>query len=283
MNAKEMGTGFMTGKKTTKIEQYGWNVLDQPGQFKWVLKEELNIDHVYQRDRVSEVRVASIRRDWSWVACGALIVASRKDGTLWIIDGQHRKLAADNRADIRALPCVIFSMSELKDEATGFYRANTVRGPMDSCSKYKSLIASGDPVAIRVDKMIRESGYNVHPKRGQWKVSCVQRILNCYQSDPQIASDIWALIVDIYEGASPKQRVVAGLFFLEARLRRLGQTLLTEQNISRLKKAGLDAINESIQKTLVYYGKGGEKYFAEGIVRLLNHRRSSCRIPSMFS
>ena len=272
-----------------KVSVYRWMMqilgkfCDEPGEFRWIHKDKLNIDHDYQRDRVSQARIRAIRNNWSWVACGVLVVASRGKEGLWVVDGQHRKLAVESRSDINELPCIVFNTSGVKEEASGFYRANTARGPMDSCSKYKSLIVSGDPVAISVDKMIRESGYKVHYKGGRWKVRCVQRILNCYNSDPQITSDIWALIVDICEGAGPKQRVVAGLFFLEARLRRLGQTLLTKQNISQLKKAGMDAINESIEKTLAYYGKGGEKYFAEGIVRLLNHRRSAHRIPSMFS
>lgn len=283
MKKTEEATGFNAGNGLSKLDQYGWGVLDERGHFEWIPKDELFIDHAYQRDKVSQIRVASIRRDWSWVACGVLIVARRKDGSLWIVDGQHRKLAADHRVDIQDLPCIVFNAAEVKDEATGFYRANTVRGPVDSYSKFKAMVEAGDPVAKAVKQMVESTGYKATVTHQTYGVACVVRLMNCYSSDAPLTMDVWKLLCEIGDGEPPTERVVAGVFLLESRLREEGMTLLDKRNKEVLQKAGLAGIQESIQKTLSYYSKGGERYYAEGILQLLNKRRSSHRIPSLIN
>jgi len=40
------------------------------------------------------------------------VVALRDDNKWFVVDGQHRKLAADQRSDIRELPCLVFETNE---------------------------------------------------------------------------------------------------------------------------------------------------------------------------
>lgn len=105
-------------KLTSKIDRYGWTVKDKPGEMKMLHKSVLKVHPSYQRHALKQ-KIASIASSWSWVAAGAIIVGER-GGEYWVIDGQHRVLAAHNRADIDKLPCIIFVTDDVKQEARGF-------------------------------------------------------------------------------------------------------------------------------------------------------------------
>jgi hypothetical protein len=136
--------------KLTKIERYGWKLYDQPGELKLINKRKLNVDHVYQRD-ASRSRIRSIASDWSYVACGAIIVADRM-GQYFVIDGQHRVLAANSRADIELLPCIVFKSVGVQKEAGGWIKVNTRRRQPCSIDQFKAMIVSGDEDAIYLDE-----------------------------------------------------------------------------------------------------------------------------------
>ena len=73
---------------------------------------DLQIDESYQRSidtGPSQSLVKRIARDWDWGLCQPLNVAKREDGSLWVIDGQHRLAAARDRGDIYDLPCVVIA------------------------------------------------------------------------------------------------------------------------------------------------------------------------------
>ena len=55
--------------------------------------DELNVDHTYQRD-LDQTLAQKIARDYDIVAVDPIIVSMRSDGSLWIVNGQHRAAAA---------------------------------------------------------------------------------------------------------------------------------------------------------------------------------------------
>lgn len=227
-----------TAHGTTKLEQYHWTTADSPGVFQMVHKNDLHIDReAYQRTPARN-RILRIAREWSWVACGCLIVASRAGGRLWVIDGQHRKLAADKRSDIETLPCLIFQADKLAEEAKGFDRVNTVRGPVSSIACHKARKTAGDPVVIEVDEMIRESGYSPGKNGSPFKVQCVKRITQCMTLDPALTHAVWETCVTVYEGDSIRDKVFGGLFMLARHLRDNGHNLFEKRNIEKLCQTG---------------------------------------------
>ena len=93
-----------------KVQRYGWVTAHAQGRFEMINKRLLNVNtEIYQRE-ASKTKVLELASNWSWIACGALIVADR-DGVYWVADGQHRKLAADKRSDIKELPCMVFTVA----------------------------------------------------------------------------------------------------------------------------------------------------------------------------
>src|SRR5262249_55515379 len=62
------------GTGRTKIEQFGWEMIDSEGSFALLDKRLLNVDPSYQRDQTLSA-CRDMAREWCWMACGALVVA----------------------------------------------------------------------------------------------------------------------------------------------------------------------------------------------------------------
>lgn len=61
----------------TKIDRYGWSMQDNKGELRWINKMDVQVDYSYQRN-TNEIKLKNIARDWSWIACGAIVVANRE-------------------------------------------------------------------------------------------------------------------------------------------------------------------------------------------------------------
>ena len=74
----------------SKRDKFDWSTGGSRGEFRWIAKNDLNIDSRYQRDQVSEAKVMEIARDWDWLLLGCISVIEREDGSLWVFDGGHQ-------------------------------------------------------------------------------------------------------------------------------------------------------------------------------------------------
>jgi hypothetical protein len=266
----------------TKVERYGWVIKDQPGQFAWVPKAQLKIDHDYQRDAIGRAKVLAIAGQWCWVALGVLIVARRPDGSLWVMDGQHRKLASDKRADVHTLPCLIFDATDRTYEARAFLDINTGRRPMSTLDRFKSLVMAADSHALAAKQLVEADGYKF-ASHGDFSLKCVGAVMSAVRLDPASAQVAWRLCVALYEGQQVQEQIFKGLFQLERHLLRADYGSLADANNRQaLHRLGVGQILRSITDTIAYHG-GGDKACAEGIVRLMNKGRRTRRIPSLYS
>lgn len=155
------GTDRGTGRfaNVTKVAKYKWRTDTRPGELMMIPKGSLEVDSAYQRGQ-NELKVQHIASSWSWPAFGALIVARRGD-RFFVIDGQHRALAAIRRADVSDLPCVVFPMENIEQEALAFLDSNTSRKPLTTADKYKASLVVGDEVTTLVNNLIVASGRTV--------------------------------------------------------------------------------------------------------------------------
>jgi hypothetical protein len=95
----------------SKVDRYGWKLIDRPGVYENIDKKRLGIDESYQRPEiVSKIREMSA--NWSWMACGVILVA-RRGKRFYVYDGQQRTAAAMRRSDIKTLPCLVFDTEAL--------------------------------------------------------------------------------------------------------------------------------------------------------------------------
>lgn len=159
-----------------------------PPSLEWIAVAALGVDPAYQRsidNERSAKLIKDIARRWDWNLCQPLSVTRREDGSLWLVDGQHRREAAALRGDIPHLPCVVARYASTGAEASAFVALNRQRKPLNAVDLYKASLAAGDGEAVTVSAMIADAGLTVAAhsnytcwKPGQiWCVPGVQRSL----------------------------------------------------------------------------------------------------------
>jgi hypothetical protein len=270
------------GQVMDKIDVYGWEILDKSGRYQKISKTQLNVDHDYQRDNVKNARVIRIASKWQWSRFGTISVALRPDGTFWVFDGQHRKLAADKRSDIDLLPCMVFTSTGPVAEA-GWFLAQTDRGNLTMLDRFKALVTQNDPTAIAARDMIAASGYKIAYSSGTKTVRCISAIMQCVRTDPDAAQVAWDMAVAISDGENIADVVFWGLFVVERHLARLSLGSIADAKIRPfVTRLTTRAILRSVAETAAYFGKGGQKVYGESVLRLMNKGRQH-KIPSLYA
>lgn len=253
--------------KMTKIARYGWILRDSPGVPEYIDKHELNIDHAYQREKVSLGKVQQIQSSWSWVGCGMILVALRKDGTYWVMDGQHRVLAARNRSDIDELPCLVFSVESKNDEAAGFLVANTQRKPVTAIAKYKAMVLTKDATAMAVDEVldrlgieVAETAVNVH------QIKCVTKCLKVAADSKETLYLCLRAYMRLDGAPSINSRMLDGLAWLHKRHELLSDSRFVE----RFASQDIEELHLAIRRYAVAEGSTAAKVCGAAILTCVN-------------
>ena len=132
--------------------------------------DQLLVDDTYQRSIEGGTSQAAIKKyamNWDWRLCMPLL-GSRRNGRIYIIDGQHRLEAAKLRGDIPWLPVVLFDFDDPKSEAELFVAANKSRRPMSTLDNFHAAVAAGDEKAIAINDVVTDAGLVVG-KNGSWQ------------------------------------------------------------------------------------------------------------------
>jgi hypothetical protein len=255
-----------------KIDRHDWKVLDQPGVLRMLNKKVLRVDDQYQRE-ATEPKVKEIARAWSWLACGALLVAER-EGVYFVFDGQHRALAALRRSDITYLPCVVFSTAGSKEEAEAFLRANTNRKPLNSLAKFRAATTAEQPAAVLVRQLIDAVGRTASDSAKGTTVRCLSLMMTHAQKQPEILKRVWPLIAEVCIGRPVHERILDGLIYIENNLPE-GESLQDKEWRKRVLRVSYDGLLGAANRFAVTYVKGGAKIWALGMVDAMN---KGCRI-----
>jgi hypothetical protein len=255
-----------------KIARYKWTVRDERGVMEWIEKNKLSVDPIYQRT-VSEKKRSLIASNFSWVAFGALSVALRPDGRMFVVDGSHRLAAALSRSDIIEVPCVIFeSRGDLLDEANGFLAINTARKPLEFLDKFNAMLVAKDPSAMKADELIRSAGYRC--ARGSAGdngrvIRCLSELINGLKTNEDATCRVWPLAVELANGKAIHNRILGSLIWLESRME-AGSGVTASEHWRKLVKVGQDAILRSIADASALYGSGGTTVWAKAVLEVLN-------------
>jgi hypothetical protein len=257
-----------TAKGVDKTARYGWVTKDEPGELKMLHKDVLQIHPAYQRDVLPE-KVKAITAAWSWLSLGALVVGER-GGEFWVIDGQHRTLAAKRRSDITHLPCVVFKTADVKTEARGFLDLNTGRKPVTAVAKQKAMVAAGDEVAAYVQQQCEALGLEIKPSAhtaGQLK--CVGWCTRRAAEDKDVFRLVLAMGAELstQDQMPVAERVLEGLWILHAKC---GNGLADKRLTKRLREKGARALLDAANRAAAYYASGGGKVWAQGMLAELN-------------
>ena len=150
---------------------------------------ELKIDPAYQRTidtGGSQTLMRRIAMFWDWGLCQPLTVAKREDGTLMVVDGQHRLAAAKLRNDIYDLPCVVTAYANASDEAAAFVALNQQRRPLSKLDLFKAALAAEDNDAVAISRLLAAAGLTLASTTNPtgWKpgmISNIAGVQNCFR------------------------------------------------------------------------------------------------------
>jgi len=257
-----------TPKGVDKVSRYDWKLTDSPGKLLWINKHEINIDETYQRFLLQS-RVTAMTAKWSWIACGALVVASR-NGLYWAIDGQHRLAASMRRSDVQKLPCLVFNTESVQQEAKGFLSVNVERKSISVLQRHKAMVVSGDVIAKQVDdelKALNLSGAVSSKSLNQFQ--CHAWALNEAREDFEQFSKVLRAVSALCRAED--ERVSNVLLFGFSYINKFYPGGIAEPKIAdRFKKVGAYKLKLAAKKSAIFHGGGGKRIWAKGIIDEIN-------------
>lgn len=254
--------------KIDKVKRYKWRPLDAPGQFRMINKHDLVIptDH-YQRV-ASTAKVRRIAANFSWAAFQVISVSEIDGGKYHVIEGGHRTRAAMERSDINFVPCMVFQMPTIKDEAEAFLQVNVNRQPMRAVDRHRAYIAAGDEVAIKVEAAVRQAGRKIDASQGPNYVTCVNELRKCIVDDAPAFNQVWPVVCSLCEGHKITRDIVIGLFWLH---RKVEGGIASPKRAKRICEVGFMEILEGSRQGREYHGHPGASAIADGMLKKINH------------
>lgn len=155
MNAKEIVSIGLRGQETKKI-------------IALVPVSLLKVDHKsYQREE--KKHVIKMSKEWDDTQCTLLLVNYRsKEGWFYVIDGQHRTVAA-TILGIEYLPCEIFIDLTLEEEAKRFLYYNTGTKSLNPFDTFKANICWGEPNDTAIKSVCDKYGVEVIDRKNSTK------------------------------------------------------------------------------------------------------------------
>ncbi len=127
-----------------------------PWDVRWVPVADLRVDEAYQRAKEPAI-VARLAARFNVDIAGPLRVSERDDGSLWVVDGQHR-LDALRALGYEVAYCYV-ERGRQRVEARGYVKLNAGT-KVKALRRFKAtLIAADDPAIVAVDALISASGF----------------------------------------------------------------------------------------------------------------------------
>lgn len=126
----------------------------------WVGVEELHVNTDYQRNISSnrgQTIIKGIVEHFKWHHFQPIMITNRELGGYWIIDGQHRTAAAQQRG-IDKVPAVLMEDLSAEDQARAFAGINGKRVNVTPMAMHYALIAARDPERVALQKCCEEAG-----------------------------------------------------------------------------------------------------------------------------
>jgi hypothetical protein len=251
------------------VKNHGWTDNTVPGVFALIDKNSIHIPGEYQRKQI-ESKVSNIARDFSWPAFGTLLVAQRPDGSLMAMDGAHRLFAVRKLGTVTNVPCMVFKMERVEEEAKAFIDANTNRKQMTAVQAHRAALLAGQYEAVVAQELVDKCERII--SEGLWdrSFSAIGTLKDEIKRDEKAARNAFVVAHAICHKRNIHANMLRGLCYIEAALNRKGRTLNDKFCTDRLVKIGADRLIERITYMVKAKGKGGGKVVAEGIVAEFN-------------
>jgi hypothetical protein len=231
-----------------KIERYKWKSTGSKGVLQWVDKRKLNTDYDhYQRD--VKGTADSICKHLDWMGLGCLSVARRPDGSMWVIDGNNRLHGCLRRSDVQEVPCIVFDVADIAEEAQGFLAANKHRKPVTALETFRAMETTGSTDHAMIVRLLAEFGLRVADCSDDARfVKCVSeclKVVKTYKTEEQVRYVFECVHALTHEKARWQSKHVAGASWLHSRIG-LPYGVGTREFIEQCRSASIDRFNKAL-------------------------------------
>ena len=144
-----------------------------------------------------QARVRALVAKWDLSYVGTITVSIR-DGIAWIVDGQHRWLAAmEQGLGTTKVLCNVYRNLTEQEEAALFLALNDARS-VRSVDKYFIGLIAEDPVCLGARDVLARYGLRISAGRGDGIVRCVDEVMKIYMRAPDVLGAVCATITEAW-------------------------------------------------------------------------------------
>lgn len=156
----------------------------------------LEFDPRYQRE-LNKAHMERIKAEFSWLRFGVIHVSLRADGSVYVIDGQHRVRAAmalDMSSDTK-VPCLVHRglLAEEEAELFAYYNRTSKPKPLQ---EFRAERFAGFEEATSIAEIVEEHG--VHISTGSEDVQCISELRKLYRTDPDLLRQVIGVAIEAW-------------------------------------------------------------------------------------
>ena len=238
------------------------NKKQKPGELLTINKNILTIAPEYQR-AASPSLVRSIKTNWNWRAAGVVTINVREN-VHYVIDGQHRVLAAKSISEITHLPCLVFKNLTLAEEAETLAEINSRRKNMTAIDKFVARLAACDALAVYVNNRVEAMNFRVAAK-GANTFNCVKQLMICASKNKARFDRVLNVATKLFKHNQVPRHSFVALEYLDSKL-----SLADGKLKDRILAIGHEAIKQSIRMAQMRFDSNHPRVCAIGLLDAVN-------------
>lgn len=128
--------------------------------------DQITRETIYNR-KLDIARARKYARRFDWRLFQTVSLNQREDGSLNLVDGQHRVAAAALVwGDKMPVPATVTKFASVGEEAGAFDEINTSRSPLVFQTRFNARLLAGRPDAVGISALIEEAGLRIG--KGRW-------------------------------------------------------------------------------------------------------------------
>lgn len=239
------------------------------GEFRIVDESDLHVDPAYQRGMASEKNVKRMAKNWDQQACGVLLVAQRKGGKMYVMDG-HQRLLAMRARGIKQAACFVFKDTGQAEEARRFISINSERTPVSPPMKFRAGVAAGMEPHSSIDRWLRTVGLEISATGKPRSIRFANSVLRAWRQDEANCKRALIAQRDIIGESEMSAAIHKGFFVLMA----FNGVDVMEHRDKIMDLGGRSALLRAINTAAVEAGHGrNESVCARGVLSLINFKK----------
>jgi len=254
------------------------SLLGESQEFQMIPAANLRIDPRYQRE-LSYPHVRNIAKNLTMRAFGVLLVSRRDNGTMWVIDGQHRIEALKIKGMLSTLvPCHIYTGLSPEDEAV-IFEMQTRRLAITPVQRFKTRLFFQEPKAMEIEKILHRYGFQAGPTApgNLPAVASVEKIYD--RNGPERLDAILDLVTTVTDHDTSRAPSATILFGLNSFMMRYEGMYDRGRLLRALQATGIDKLSRNANAIKELMREDLGKSCGRAILTAYNNKLSTKRLP----